>query len=219
MLFLLSYLLAIPALSTVRGSISGVVLNDESTIIFQCFWTNVDLKSIEQLNGTAGLPILFDLRVKRIRRGVLGIAGSATINDEFSKYTVRYVVPNILHYSCAAYISSIQAEMDVYYRRSESTAYSKLPIRMINGPLCDKINNEYRKYLMTEEVEAAYFQEAVGDNYCVSLKRGTVYTVDNMELPKRLPMFLEKGLYRCELVVRDSNGTITSGMTTNMILS
>lgn len=88
MLIVLSCVLAIARTVTVSFSISCGV-NEYRSFVLQCPWTNIELRSIEALPGTIGQPILFDLRTRRIRRGVLGICGTFPINNMLSNHTVR----------------------------------------------------------------------------------------------------------------------------------
>lgn len=55
----------------------------------QSLWTELDVKSIESLNGTNSFPIGYDIRVKRIRKGVYGLTGTIEITDSIDDYIVR----------------------------------------------------------------------------------------------------------------------------------
>lgn len=44
---------------------------------------------MESLNGTTGHPIVYDVRIKRIKRGVYGIEGTLLITESFDDYTVK----------------------------------------------------------------------------------------------------------------------------------
>lgn len=54
----------------------------------QSLWTDLELKSIESLNGTSGFPIVYDIRLKRIQKGVYAVTGTMLITDVFDDYTV-----------------------------------------------------------------------------------------------------------------------------------
>lgn len=40
------------------------------------------------MNGTTGHPIVYNIRMKRIKRGVYGFAGTALITEPFDDYMV-----------------------------------------------------------------------------------------------------------------------------------
>lgn len=50
-----------------------------------------EIKSVENMNGTDSLPVIFDIKSKRVKKGIFGIMGKIVINDDFSKYDVSMI--------------------------------------------------------------------------------------------------------------------------------
>lgn len=75
------------------------------------------------------MPLIFDLAVKRVRKGVYGISGTVGVTDNFDGYT---------------------AEVLVFHSLDRNNNYKLIALRIPEGPLCDKIQSEYRKYLMKD---------------------------------------------------------------------
>lgn len=113
----------------------------------------------------------------------------------------------------------MQADMDIYYSPHGNMPYTMLPLKMANGPLCEKINNEYRTYLITEDAHSIDFPEVGDDDVYCGLLEQRAYIVTNLELPRKLPKFLNQGQYKCVLRIRDRAGTVTTGVSTIIQLS
>lgn len=79
------------------------------------------------MNETGSRPLEQTLQPKRIRRGVYGLSGTLIFNDALSKY---------------------MAEVRIAFSPKNDNSYQLSPISVPLGPLCDKMNNEYRKFLM-----------------------------------------------------------------------
>lgn len=163
------------------------------------------MDSLISLNGTESHPVDFLLNPVRIRRGVYGFSGTITFMDEdFSKY------------SAAATVS---------YSARNDNAFAKLPLSMPEGPLCDKLNNEYRRYLMKPLARASEMLDADTGDLCelfekviemtwmhsfhfmqilcsIFLRIQKTYTVTNYELDTRtIPRFLQTGYYKVDVIV------------------
>lgn len=48
------------------------------------------MQTIADMNGTESLPNVYDLRIKRIKKGSYGISGSLTVTDDFEGYEVCF---------------------------------------------------------------------------------------------------------------------------------
>lgn len=59
------------------------------TIFEQAMWSEFELNTVADLNGTTGLPAYFGLRSKRITKGAYGISGTMTVTDTLTGYNVR----------------------------------------------------------------------------------------------------------------------------------
>lgn len=71
---------------------------DIPPILKQAIWSDLEITAVEDMNGTASLPIMFGIRTKRIKKGSYGIAGIVTITDLFDGYDVnihffKYLIP------------------------------------------------------------------------------------------------------------------------------
>lgn len=52
-------------------------------------WTDFELNTVTDMNGTSSVPIIFGVRSKRVSKGSYGISGKVTITDTFEGYDVR----------------------------------------------------------------------------------------------------------------------------------
>lgn len=55
----------------------------------QALWSDFELSTVDDMNGTTGLPLVFDLRSKRIKNGLYGVSGTVTVTDSLDGYDVR----------------------------------------------------------------------------------------------------------------------------------
>lgn len=55
-------------------------------------WTDFELNTVTDMNGTASLPIIFGIRAKRIKKGSYGISGTVTVTDTFEGYDVGFFI-------------------------------------------------------------------------------------------------------------------------------
>lgn len=92
-------------------------------------WSEFELQGVENMNGTDSMPINFQLTVKRVRKGIYGISGAVEITDAFDPYT---------------------AEVLIYHSPARNGDYKQIAPRIPEGPLCDKVRSEYRKYIMKD---------------------------------------------------------------------
>lgn len=58
-------------------------------LLMQALWSDFELSTVDDMNGTTGLPLVFDLRSKRIKNGLYGISGTVTVTDSLDGYDVR----------------------------------------------------------------------------------------------------------------------------------
>lgn len=56
--------------------------------ILQAMWSEFELNSVSNMNGTSSVPINFGVRAKRIKKGSYGISGTVTITDALDGYDV-----------------------------------------------------------------------------------------------------------------------------------
>lgn len=169
------------------------------SLFAQCLWTEIDLQSIEVMNGTTARPIVFNLASKRIKRGLIGINGHMIINDDLHKYT---------------------AGVNIYYSQNGANAnFVRSPINIQSGPLCDKFNNEYRKFIMSQMAKSSDLPVADKGDMCELIEQRK-YTVDNYIVEVgAVPKFLQKGVYRVEIWMKDPVQVVSSGLFVMLSLS
>lgn len=97
------------------------------------------------MNDTGSRPMEHTLQTKRIRRGVYGLSGTVTFNDAMSKYT---------------------CEMLIAYSAKNDNAFMRSPISVAEGRLCDKLNKEYRKYMMKPLADASDLPNSEKGDMC-----------------------------------------------------
>lgn len=83
---------------TVRANwlIKFTIINHKTLylyIVVQALWTDFEMGAVSSLNQSDGKPIVFDLRTKRIRKGVYGIAGEVHVTDDLDGYSVNATKP------------------------------------------------------------------------------------------------------------------------------
>lgn len=150
------------------------------------------------MNGSTAKPIILDLATKRVRRGVVGISGDVTFNDDLNKYS---------------------AGADIYFRRGGNAIFVRSPFNVLQGPLCAKLNFEYRIFLMGNMAKASDMPVADQGDMCQLIKQRK-YTVSNYDAELgAAPKYLQKGVYRVVVWIKDENDVVTTGMHADVVLS
>lgn len=65
----------------------NIFLMECKKFFLQPFWTDVEIHNIKSLNNTDG-AIIIDLKIKRIKKGEFGIAGTVDIKADFNHFDV-----------------------------------------------------------------------------------------------------------------------------------
>lgn len=114
-------------------------------------WSEFELSSVSDMNGTTGEPVYFGLRAKRISKGLYGISGTITVTDSLENYEVCFFNSIISKWNKAIGVSvSQKTDVKMYYSANGGNDWKPSPINLGRGSLCTKINEIYRKYLMDD---------------------------------------------------------------------
>lgn len=151
------------------------------------------------MNGTTARPVVMDLVSRRIKRGLVGINGDLIFNDDMHKYS---------------------AGGDIFYSpNGMNSRFVRSPIKIQTGPLCDKWNNEYRMFLM--ESMAKYSDMPVADkgDLCELIGQRKYRVNDYVAEVGSIPKFLQKGVYRMELWIKNEDKVISSGLVMFVVFS
>lgn len=116
------------------------------------------MQSIINTPDTAGVPLKFDLTTKRVRKGVVGISGTVQVTDDMSKYT---------------------AEVEIYHSPQRNNIFKLLPFKVPLGPVCEKVNGEYRQYLIKDlhPVSDLPFSENDKEDLCPQFANGVRHKI------------------------------------------
>lgn len=125
--------------------------------------------------------------------------------------------------------------MKVYVSAQGNGQYILSPLKIVRGPLCTRINDEYRKYLMKELKTTSDLPNSDADNicplfekvkskaiwkirlkiHCIILTLQKVYNVkDYLFATDNVPSFLQSGWYLAHILIYDKSGLLVSGLET-----
>lgn len=152
-------------------------------------------------------------------------------------FRLQRLVLNVLKCNTQC-LTRVQAEVVIYHSALRNNIYKLVPFKVPEGPLCDKINQEYRKYLMNElhAVSDMPFSEDDAENLCAHFVKDVCFflmdggriliavclmayiflqksfSVKNYEFENsNVPKFLQAGMYKAYILLK-KGGVIMSGL-------
>lgn len=126
-----------------------------------------------------------------------------------------------------------QLEMKWYISVSGNDQYILIPLKIQRGPLCTKVNAQYRKYLMKELASASDLPNSDTEDLCPMFVKVKHYTFNQNDIyfifwpmqktylvkdylfaSERIPLFLQRGWYKLHILIYDNekSGTLVSGL-------
>lgn len=112
-----------------------------------------------------------------------------------------------------------QEEAKIYYSKNGNKAYTLTPFSIRRGPLCEKLNTEYRVFVMRPLSKASDMPCLEKGDICPLFEQRT-YMVDNWMLDASLlPRFMQSGFYKLVLILRNSTAAITGKVIVKHVLT
>lgn len=125
-----------------------------------------------------------------------------------------------------------KGEVKVYVSAKGNDQYILSPLKIPRGPLCSKINDDYRKFLMKELGTTSDLPSSDDEDICplfvkvnptankyeqkidfVFLCLQKTYNVkDYLFATDNIPKFLQPGWYKVHIMISDKSGTLVSGL-------
>lgn len=198
----------------------------------QC-WQNYQITKLQPINKSTSF-YNYQMKLRRINRTSYGVTGFIDLKKDIQKgYFVRGRFQNVKLHIIKPFI--FQVEVEIFFRSLGNNQFVKSPYGVSNKPLCDIINNEYRKSIMQDFHAASNFPYsknpatdlcklwvkvrvynnkniAIVFNVCVVFFQKK-YTMNNYVFNKSiLPAYLPNGLYKVLVYISNSKKVVENGV-------